>query len=123
MSVWSRIANVLRRDRVSSEIDEELQSHTQEAIEIGRDPHESATSVRTDAAAQGIEPGCEADGLAGFAARRFCIRLTATGEEPRHFCGSRAMPAQKIAVAALLAAVPAVIRATRIDAVAMLRAE
>src|SRR5437773_5312378 len=40
MSVWSRIANVLRGDRLSREIDEELQSHIQEAIEQGRDPAE-----------------------------------------------------------------------------------
>src|SRR6267378_1577157 len=41
MSVWSRIANVLRGDRLSREIDEELQSHIQEAIEQGRDPAEA----------------------------------------------------------------------------------
>src|SRR5271167_1588319 len=37
MSLWSRIANVLRGDRLSREIDEELQSHVEEAIEQGRD--------------------------------------------------------------------------------------
>jgi predicted permease len=41
MSLWSRIANVLRGDRLSREIDEELQSHIQEAIEQGRDPVEA----------------------------------------------------------------------------------
>ena len=41
MSLWSRIANVLRGDRLSREIDEELQSHIQEAIEQGRDPAEA----------------------------------------------------------------------------------
>jgi predicted permease len=41
MSVWSRIANVMRGDRVSREIDEELESHIQEAIEQGRDPAEA----------------------------------------------------------------------------------
>src|SRR5438477_5696070 len=40
MSMWSRIANVFRGDRLSREIDEELQSHIQEAIEQGRDPAE-----------------------------------------------------------------------------------
>ena len=40
MSLWSRIANVLRRDGVSHEIDEELQAHIDEAIEHGRDPAE-----------------------------------------------------------------------------------
>jgi putative ABC transport system permease protein len=41
MSVWSRIANVFRGDRLSREIDEELQSHIEEAIEQGRDPAEA----------------------------------------------------------------------------------
>jgi hypothetical protein len=41
MSLWSRIANVLRGDGLSREIDEELQSHIAEAIEQGRDPAEA----------------------------------------------------------------------------------
>jgi predicted permease len=40
MSLWSRLANVFRGDRLSREIDEELHSHMQEAIEQGRDPGE-----------------------------------------------------------------------------------
>ncbi len=38
MSFWSRIANVLRGDGLSREIDEELASHIEEAIRQGRDP-------------------------------------------------------------------------------------
>src|SRR5438477_342051 len=38
MSLWSRFANVFRGDRLSREIDEELESHIQEALEQGRDP-------------------------------------------------------------------------------------
>ena len=38
MSLWSRIANVFRGDRLNREIDEELESHIREAIEHGRDP-------------------------------------------------------------------------------------
>ena len=41
MSWWSRIANVVRGDRLSREIDEELESHIAEAIEQGRDPVEA----------------------------------------------------------------------------------
>src|SRR6266851_2814367 len=41
MSLWSRIANVIRGDRLSREIDEELLSHIKEAIEQGRDPAEA----------------------------------------------------------------------------------
>ena len=40
MSLWSRIANVFRGDRLNREIDEELESHIQEAIQNGRDPAE-----------------------------------------------------------------------------------
>ena len=41
MSLWSRIANVLRIDNVSREIDEEIESHIAEAIAQGRDPIEA----------------------------------------------------------------------------------
>jgi predicted permease len=41
MSWWSRIANLLRIDSVSREIDEELASHIAEAIGQGRDPMEA----------------------------------------------------------------------------------
>jgi predicted permease len=41
MSLWSRIANVFRLDRVSGEIEEELESHIEEGIEHGRDGAEA----------------------------------------------------------------------------------
>ncbi len=41
MSIWSRLVNVLRGDRLSRDIDEELESHIAEAIEQGRDPAEA----------------------------------------------------------------------------------
>src|SRR6202046_3390801 len=41
MPFWSRIANVLRGRSLSHEIDEELQSHIEEAIRQGRDPAEA----------------------------------------------------------------------------------
>jgi predicted permease len=41
MSFWSRMANVFRSDRLSREIDEELQRHIADAIEQGRDPAEA----------------------------------------------------------------------------------
>src|SRR3954454_22817667 len=41
MSLWSRIANSFRVDRLGGEIDEELQGHIAEAIEQGRDPTEA----------------------------------------------------------------------------------
>lgn len=41
MSLWSRIANVFRRDSLDRGIEEELQSHLEEAIAEGRDPAEA----------------------------------------------------------------------------------
>src|ERR1039457_3369900 len=41
MSLWTRITNVFRGDRLSRDIDEELQSHIADAIEHGRDPSEA----------------------------------------------------------------------------------
>ena len=41
MSLRSRIVNALRGDRLSREIDEEVQSHMEEAVDQGRDPAEA----------------------------------------------------------------------------------
>jgi predicted permease len=41
MSLWSRIENVFRGDRLSREIDEELESHVAEAVDEGRDAAEA----------------------------------------------------------------------------------
>jgi hypothetical protein len=40
MSIWSRISNVFRGDRLNDEIDQELRSHIEEALAEGRDPNE-----------------------------------------------------------------------------------
>ena len=41
MSLWSRISNALQGERLNREIEEELQSHIEEAIASGRDPDEA----------------------------------------------------------------------------------
>src|SRR5579859_1278928 len=41
MSLWSRISNAARGERLNREIEEELQSHIEEAIASGRDPSEA----------------------------------------------------------------------------------
>src|SRR5579885_3479380 len=41
MSFWSRIFNALHSERLNREIEEELQSHVEEAIASGRDPDEA----------------------------------------------------------------------------------
>jgi predicted permease len=41
MSLWSRISNAVHGERLNREIDEELESHIDEAIASGRDPREA----------------------------------------------------------------------------------
>jgi predicted permease len=41
MSLWSRIGNVVRGDRLNLEIEEEFESHLEEAAAAGRDPAEA----------------------------------------------------------------------------------
>ena len=45
MSFWSRIVNVIRGERLSREIDEELESHVEAAIQQGRDPAEARQAL------------------------------------------------------------------------------
>jgi predicted permease len=45
MSFWSRMANVFRGDRVSREIDEELEAHVADAVESGRDGTEARRAL------------------------------------------------------------------------------
>jgi len=40
MSLWSRLVNVFRADRLTRELDEEMQWHIEEAIQQGREPGE-----------------------------------------------------------------------------------
>jgi predicted permease len=40
MSVWTRLWNVLRGERLNRELDEEFESHLEEAVAEGRDPEE-----------------------------------------------------------------------------------
>lgn len=45
MSLWSRLTNLVRGDRLNREIDEELESHIAEAIQKGRDPEEARRAL------------------------------------------------------------------------------
>jgi hypothetical protein len=56
MSLWSRISNAVRGERLNREIEEELQSHIEEAIASGRDPEGSAPCLRRYAACSRGEP-------------------------------------------------------------------
>jgi predicted permease len=44
MSLWSRLSNVFRGERLNREIDEEIESHIAEAVERGRDATEARRS-------------------------------------------------------------------------------
>src|ERR1700733_1446394 len=48
MSLWSRVANVFRAEKLSSEIAEEMESHIAEAVEQGRDPDEARRALGLD---------------------------------------------------------------------------
>jgi predicted permease len=58
MSLWSRISNAVRGERLNREIEEELQSHIEEAIASGRDPKEArrafGSALRAREASYGI---------------------------------------------------------------------
>jgi predicted permease len=58
MSLWSRISNAVRGERLNGEIDEELQAHVEEAIASGRDPREAhrafGSTLRAREASHGI---------------------------------------------------------------------
>jgi predicted permease len=41
MSIWTRLSNVFRGDRLNKELQEELESHLAEAVAEGRDPEEA----------------------------------------------------------------------------------
>src|SRR5450432_3775639 len=41
MSLWSRLTNLFHNDRLTRELDEELESHISEAVEQGRSPDEA----------------------------------------------------------------------------------
>jgi len=40
MSVWTRVWNAFRGDRLNRELNEEFESHIEEAVAEGRDPEE-----------------------------------------------------------------------------------
>jgi putative ABC transport system permease protein len=45
MSLWSRVANVFREEKLNREIAEEMESHIAEAVEQGRDPDEARLAL------------------------------------------------------------------------------
>jgi predicted permease len=79
MSLWSKIVNVVRWDRVNREIDEELEAHIEAAIEVGRDPaearHALGSALRHREASLDVRVATWLHALradAGFALRQLC---------------------------------------------------
>jgi predicted permease len=79
MSLWSRISNALHRERLNREIEEELQSHIEEAIAAGRDPEEArrrfGSILRQREASHGIRVAGWLESLLadlGFGWRQLC---------------------------------------------------
>jgi len=62
MSLWSRIANAVRGERLNREIEEELQSHIEEAIASGRDPSEAQRAFGSALRAQEASHSIRATG-------------------------------------------------------------
>ena len=69
MSFWSRVVNVFRGDRLSREIEEELQSHFEEAMQAGRDRGEARRAFGSALHQKRAKPRYQADAVARFAAR------------------------------------------------------
>ncbi|WP_446743855.1 ADOP family duplicated permease [Silvibacterium acidisoli] len=67
MSLWSRVWNVFRGDRLNRDLNEEFESHLEEAIAAGRDPEEARRAfgslLRQREAARGVLVWNWADGL------------------------------------------------------------
>ena len=149
MSFWSRITNAFRGDRLNHEIDEEFAAHIEEAIAAGDDPAEvrrtfgSQLRLREQSRDARIVAWLDclrADvvfgwrqllkrkvttAAAGIALGMASVRYVQTllfgvkGTDPSMLIA----PALVLLAAALLAALPAVLRAARINPSIMLRAE
>jgi predicted permease len=62
MSLWSRISNAANGERLNREIEEELQSHVEEAISSGRDPAEARRAFGSVLRAREASHGIRAAG-------------------------------------------------------------
>ncbi len=87
MSLWSRIINVVRRDRLGREIDEELASHIDEATEQGRDPSEARKAFGSALRHRRRQSRYPSNSLARIAPRRRGLRLAPAAEKQSRFRG------------------------------------
>src|SRR5262245_5395902 len=65
--MWSKILNVFRGERVNRDLDDELQSHLDEAVEQGRDPQDArrafGSSLHTREASRDFKLSARLDSL------------------------------------------------------------
>jgi predicted permease len=77
MSLWSRVVNAVRGERLNREIDEEFESHVEEAIAAGRDPEEArrafGSALRAREASHAVRVSGKLEELVQDA--RFGVRL------------------------------------------------
>jgi hypothetical protein len=89
MSIWSRISNVFRGDRLNDEIDQELRSHIEEALAEGRDPNEVRSQfgpmLRHREESRDVRLLVWLDSLGTDLRRRFCRSLWPSALAPRRF--------------------------------------
>ncbi len=85
MSLWSRIWNASRGERLNREIEEELRSHIEEAIASGRNPEEArrafGSALRTREASHGIRAAAWLESLLAdvrFGWRQLCRNKVAS---------------------------------------------
>ena len=85
MSLWSRIGNVFRGERLSREIEEEMQSHIARGRRNRARCRRSTPRIRFAAAIARGEPRRKTHPLARFAARRCDLRLAAALKKESDF--------------------------------------
>ncbi len=90
MSLWSRISNAVRGERLNREIEEELQSHMDEAIASGRDPDEARRTfgsiMRQREASHSIRVAGWLESLFADTKFRLAAALAQQDRRPRRLC-------------------------------------
>src|ERR1035438_7537359 len=94
MSLWSRIANALRSDRLNRDIDEELEAHLEEAVAHGRVPSEARRAFGSLLRQREESLDIRVVAWLDFASRGYHFQLAAHQEEKSDFrrCHSFSWP-------------------------------
>ena len=87
MSLWSRISNAVRGERLNREIEEELQLHIEEAIASGRDPGEARRTFGSILRQREASHSIRAAGWLESLLVRYKIRVAAALAKQGHVVG------------------------------------